>query len=184
LERSNEEKKEFSIMKKILILSSIILLFLWITVVFAQDAQQEKETRILAAISFQDVIVIWFAGMLGGLANSLLAGEGWKSALVPNILLGGIAALIIYFLGGNELNPPKQVGAALLSGIGGSNIINSLRQRALMVLQNQAINSLTETTNKLLKAVETMTKIDEGGEHHETDDERNTKQETETGNQR
>ncbi|MFQ6040061.1 MAG: hypothetical protein ACE5PV_04325 [Candidatus Poribacteria bacterium] len=171
-------------MKKKIILSSIILLLLLIAVAFAQNVQQEKETGILKAINFLDVIIIWFAGMLGGFANSLLDSERWKSVLLPNILLGGIAALIIYFLGGNELEPPKQVGAALLSGIAGSNIINTLRQRALMALQNGAINSMTETTNKLLKAVETMTKIDEGDEYHGIADERNTKQETETGNQR
>ena len=177
-----DKKPRLFIMKKRLILSSIIFLLLGFAVAFAQDAQQEKETRILEAISFQDVIVIWFAGMLGGLANSFLDSEGWRYTLVANLLLGGIAALVIYFLGGNELNPSKQVGAALLSGIGGSNLINNLKQRALMILQNQAINSLTETSNKLLKAVETMTKIGEGGERYEIDDERNTNHETETRN--
>lgn len=173
----------FSIMKNYLILSSIILLFLWIAMVFAQDAQQEKETSILEAISFQDVVVIWFAGMLGGLANSLLVGEGWRSTLVSNLLLGGIAALVIYFLGGNELEPPKQVGAALLSGIGGSNIINSLRQQAVMGLRNQTISSMSEITDKLSKIVENVTTIDEGGEDYEITDERNTRQDTQTGNQ-
>ena len=168
-------------MKKRLIVS--ITFIVCIAVVFAQDNAQSETKSIVESIRLQDVIIIWFAGMLGGAANSLLDREGWKSALILNLLLGGIAALIIYFLGGNELTPPKQVGAALLSGIGGSNIITSLRQQTLIVRKNRAITKLSDTTDRFLQVVDTATAIEEGGENNESADERNPTQETETGNQ-
>ena len=95
-------------------------------------------------------------GMLGGVANSLLVEEGfvlphlvrienrtvWKPGFLSNILLGGIAALATYALGASELKP---LGIALISGVGGGNILVSLMQKQETTLLKTRIDTLQET---------------------------------------
>ena len=85
--------------------------------------------------------MIAIAGMIGGIANTLIDLKLWKEVWLPNLGLGAIAALLVYFLGANELDAPKQMGAALLAGLGGGSLITTFKQRAL---QSQTINELSE----------------------------------------
>jgi len=134
-----------------LMLVCIIILLLWFTIVLVADSQQEKE-RILASIDFWDVIIIWLMGVLGGLANSFVEREFWGIGLVCNLVLGGIAALVVYFLVSSELSPLRQIGIALVSGIGGGRIITNLKQRADMLLKDKTIESFRETIQGLLES--------------------------------
>lgn len=83
-------------------------------------------------------------GMIGGVANSLLVEEGfakprriikghdkvvWNPGFIGNVILGAIAAMATYLLGASELKLLSQLGIALVSGIGGGNVLNSLRQK-------------------------------------------------------
>jgi ABC-type Mn2+/Zn2+ transport system permease subunit len=102
--------------------------------------------------------VLWsiVVGMLGGVANSLLIEEGfviphwvrqqnctvWKPGFLSNIVLGGIAALATYFLGASELKPLSQLGIALISGMGGGNILVSLMQKQETALLKTRVDTL------------------------------------------
>jgi hypothetical protein len=102
--------------------------------------------------------VLWsiVVGMLGGVANSLLIEEGfviphwvrqqnctvWKPGFLSNIVLGGIAALATYFLGASELKPLGQLGIALISGMGGGNILMSLMQKQETALLKTRVDTL------------------------------------------
>ena len=95
-------------------------------------------------------------GMLGGVANSLLVEEGfvlphfirhqnhtvWKPGFLSNIVLGGIAALATYALGASELKPLGQLGIALISGVGGGNILVSLMQKQETALLKTRVDTL------------------------------------------
>lgn len=97
-------------------------------------------------------------GMLGGVANSLLVEEGfvlphlvrlenrtvWKPGFLSNIALGGIAALATYALGASELRPLGQLGIALISGVGGGNILVSLMQKQETALLKTRVDTLTQ----------------------------------------
>jgi len=99
-------------------------------------------------------------GMLGGgVANSLLVEEGfvlphlvridnrtvWKPGFLSNISLGGIAALATYALGASELKPLGQLGIALISGIGGGNILVSLMQKQETALLKTRLDTMEGT---------------------------------------
>jgi uncharacterized membrane protein YeaQ/YmgE (transglycosylase-associated protein family) len=104
--------------------------------------------------------VLWsiVVGMLGGVANSLLVEEGfvlphlvrlenrtvWKPGFLSNIILGGIAALATYALGASELKPLGQLGIALISGVGGGNILVSLMQKQETALLKSRVDTLTQ----------------------------------------
>jgi len=133
--------------------------------VFADDSRQGEGTKILESINLQDVMVIWFAGMLGGLANSFVEKEGWGVDLLYNLILGGIAALVIYLMAGNELTPSKQVGAALLSGIGGGRIITNLKQRLSLASLGDMTERQTKLSGELSETIEKIT--NEGDEGYE-----------------
>ncbi len=95
-------------------------------------------------------------GMLGGVANSLLVEEGfvlphlvrienrtvWKPGFLSNISLGGIPALATYALGASELKPLGQLGIALISGIGGGNILVSLMQKQETALLKTRLDTM------------------------------------------
>lgn len=95
-------------------------------------------------------------GMLGGVANSLLVEEGfvlphlvrlenravWKPGFLSNIVLGGIAAPATYALGASELKPLGQLGIALISGVGGGNILVSLMQKQETALLKTRVDTL------------------------------------------
>lgn len=83
-------------------------------------------------------------GIIGGVANSLLIEEGfalplvvvdkqnrrvWRPGFISNIVLGAIAALATYLLGAYKLELLNQLGIALVSGIGGGNVLTSLMQK-------------------------------------------------------
>ncbi len=91
-------------------------------------------------------MMLWsiLMGAVGGVANSLLLEDGfalpfvavkekdqrvWKLGFVSNILLGAIAALATYLLGAYKLEPLNQLGIALVSGIGGGNVLVSFMQK-------------------------------------------------------
>ena len=85
------------------------------------------------------IVVCALLGMLGGIANCLLLDNGfalprliqvgenkrvWNPGFFGNVLLGGIAALVVYFLGGSALPQANQWGVSLVSGIGGASLPN------------------------------------------------------------
>jgi hypothetical protein len=97
--------------------------------------------------------------MLGGVANSLLVEEGfvlprivrdkdrtvWKAGFLSNVFLGGVAALATYALGASELSSLKQLVIALLSGVGGGNILVSLMQKQETALLKTRVDTLQAT---------------------------------------
>lgn len=126
-------------------------------------------------INLIDVGIILFAGMVGGLANSFLTAEEWKSVLIPNLVLGGVAALLLYFLGGSELDPMRQIGTALLAGLGGGNLLTSLRQRLLLRLQEQKEQDLGETSEEVVDLLKHVTEaLRERRNHDDANNQRNT----------
>jgi hypothetical protein len=102
--------------------------------------------------------VFWsiLVGILGGVANSLLVEEGfviprivrykdrtvWKAGFLSNVFLGGIAALATYALGASELKPLGQLGIALISGVGGGNVLVSLMQKQETALLKTRVDTL------------------------------------------
>ena len=83
-------------------------------------------------------------GMLGGLANSLLLENGfalprivlleggkrvWNPGFIGNLILGAIAALVVFMLGGSALPSLNAFGVSIVSGIGGGNLLTSIVQK-------------------------------------------------------
>ena len=86
---------------------------------------------------------VFAIGIVGGVANSILVESGfvtprmvrykdrtiWMPGCLGNFLLGGIAALATYWLGASKLEIGSQLGIALISGLGGGNVLTSLMQK-------------------------------------------------------
>ena len=108
-------------------------------------------------------------GVIGGVANSLLLEEGfalpftavkgqnqrvWHAGFISNVLLGAIAALATYLLGAYKLELLNQLGIALVSGIGGGNVLTSLMQKqqtTVLKAQMEALEQALKTATALLK---------------------------------
>jgi len=103
-------------------------------------------------------------GMLGGVANSLLLKDGFvfpkvipigenRSLFDPgvfgNLLLGGIAALATHLLGASHLEFFNQLGLALVSGVGGGNVLTSLLQKHETGILKAQMDALEKTVNRL-----------------------------------
>ena len=103
-------------------------------------------------------------GILGGVANSLLVEEGfvmprivrdkertvWKAGFLSNVFLGGVAALATYALGASELTLLRQLGIALVSGVGGGNILVSLMQKQETALLKSRVDTLQAAVRGVL----------------------------------
>ncbi len=105
-------------------------------------------------------------GAIGGVANSLLVEEGfakprrvfkdqnktvWNPGFLGNIILGAIAAMATYLLGASELKPLNQWGIALVSGVGGGNLLNSLRQKQETSILKAQIETLAEAVRRAME---------------------------------
>ncbi len=101
---------------------------------------------------------------VGGVANSLLLEEGsallfvlvkehnrrvWHAGFLSNILLGAIAALATYLLGAYKLELLNQLGIALVSGIGGGNVLTSLMQKQQATVLKAQMEALEEAIRKV-----------------------------------
>ena len=109
--------------------------------------------------------IVWsvLMGVVGGVANSLLLEEGfalpfvlvkehnrrvWHAGFLSNVLLGAIAALATYLLGAYKLELLNQLGIALVSGIGGGNVLTSLMQKQQASALKAEMEALHETIKK------------------------------------
>jgi len=105
-------------------------------------------------------------GVLGGVANSLLLEGGfvvphlsqeekrgtiWMPGFLGNMALGGIAALATHWLGAARLEISSQLGIALLSGVGGGNVLTSLLQKHETVILRAQMEGLERTIKELGK---------------------------------
>jgi hypothetical protein len=105
-------------------------------------------------------------GMLGGVANSLLVEEGFvlpqlrneekkgkifRPGFIGNMVLGGIAALATYLLGASRLEFLSQLGIALVSGVGGGNVLTSLMQKQETGVLKAQMEGLERTIRQLGK---------------------------------
>ena len=112
-----------------------------------------------------NILLISVLGILGGLGNSLLLQDGYylprmvmkeqdlrvfQPGFLGNILLGIIASLITYFLGASKIDAGGQFGIALISGVGGGNIITSILQRFETVTLNAKIKVLEDALKKAI----------------------------------
>lgn len=102
-------------------------------------------------------------GVIGGVANSLLLEDGfalpfvvvkehnrrvWNPGFFSNVLLGAIAALATYLLGAYKLELLNQLGIALVSGIGGGNVLTSLMQKQQTSILKAQMEALEEAVKK------------------------------------
>jgi hypothetical protein len=98
---------------------------------------------------------------LGGLANSLLLHDSfavphvirtggrtsWNPGFLGNVFLGALAALVTYALDPGDRFGARQVGIAVLSGIGGTSILTAwMQQRDIRILEskNEALSDTIE----------------------------------------
>ena len=101
-------------------------------------------------------------GIIGGVANSLLIEDGfalplvvvdkqnrrvWRPGFISNIVLGAIAALATYLLGAYKLELFNQLGIALVSGVGGGNVLTSLMQKQ----QSNVLKAQMEALEEVLR---------------------------------
>jgi hypothetical protein len=101
-------------------------------------------------------------GIIGGLANSLLIEDGfalplvvvdkqnrrvWRPGFISNVLLGAIAALATFLLGAYKLELFNQLGIALVSGVGGGNVLASLMQKQ----QSNVLKAQMEALEEVLR---------------------------------
>lgn len=106
---------------------------------------------------------VFLMGMLGGVANSLLLEDGFvyprkvvrskdRTLIDPgvfgNLLLGGITALTTNLLGASHLELSNQLGIALVSGVGGGNILTSLLQKYETGILKAQMEALEKTVKR------------------------------------
>lgn len=106
-----------------------------------------------------------FFGAVGGVANCILVHEGFslprfvkkesgERLLTPGfvgpLLLGMIAALATYLLGTIKLEEASQRGIALISGLGGGNVLTSLLQRQQTAILGAKIEAVDQLVKKLM----------------------------------
>ncbi len=105
--------------------------------------------RIFESVNIYDMIIIFLAGVIGGVAISLLEYQEERDKneefewgyFWGKLILGGISAIIVYCWFGYEIAPLKRIGTALLAGVGGSHIIATVRER---IIQTETIENLKE----------------------------------------
>lgn len=123
------------------------------------------------------VVLMFLSGVCGGLVNAIIAEGGLKSShrkklsdggsiWIPgwqgNLLIGGIASIVIWGLYGNihmshDEEVIRQAIGGLLAGAGGGRIItNEVEKRLLTV---RAAN-LEESTQNMVDVVEKITKAE------------------------
>ena len=120
------------------------------------------------AVFFATATMCWviLIGVIGGVANCLLVeggfvypqltseekkGKIWRPGFFGNVLLGGIAALATYLLGASRLDFLSQLGIALLSGLGGGNVLASLMQKYEIGVLKAQMDGLERTIRELGK---------------------------------
>lgn len=112
------------------------------------------------------MVWMFLIGVLGGVANSLLVeggfvfpqmaneekkGKVWKPGFFGNMILGGIAALATFLLGASRLDFFSQLGIALVSGVGGGNVLASLMQKQEIGVLKAQMEGLERTILRLGK---------------------------------
>jgi hypothetical protein len=97
-------------------------------------------------------------GLIGGLGNSLLmqgnfavprviktdGRTSWDPGFLGNMFLGALAALVTYALDPGDKFSVRQVGIAVLSGIGGASILTEWMQRKdirILEIKNEALSN-------------------------------------------
>ncbi len=103
-------------------------------------------------------------GAVGGVANCILVHDGFslprvvkketgEILLTPGfagpLLLGMIAALATYLLGASKLEEASQHGIALISGLGGGNVLTSLLQRQQTAILGEKVQQMEQTLKNL-----------------------------------
>lgn len=105
-------------------------------------------------------------GVLGGLANCLLLQGGWlrpqgvntdkgwmlSPGFLTPVFLGAIAALVTDFLGGAKLpDDGSRWALAILSGLGGGNVLSSLLQKQETAVLKTQMDVLQQTLASALR---------------------------------
>jgi hypothetical protein len=113
-------------------------------------------------------LYIVLVGIVGGVANGLLLQGGLSLPQIVKtdkgskvdlgffspIVLGAVAALATDFLGGGKLaEDPSRIGLALLSGIGGGNVLSSLLQKQETAVLKTQMDALQQALASALKPV-------------------------------
>jgi hypothetical protein len=75
----------------------------------------------------------------------------WRPGFISNIALGALAALATYLLGAYKLGLFNQLGIALVSGIGGGNVLTSLMQKQQSNVLKAQMEALEEALRKAIK---------------------------------
>jgi hypothetical protein len=100
-------------------------------------------------------------GAIGGTANSLLVHgafavpylhekdgrQSWDPGFLGNIFLGALAALVTYALDPGDKFGARQLGIAVLSGVGGASVLTGWMQRkdiGMLEIKNEALSKTIE----------------------------------------
>lgn len=111
----------------------------------------------------QNIVVTLLFGALGGVANCILVYEGFSlprlvkrdsgerlltAGFLGPLVLGMVAALATYLLGTSKLEELNQWGIALISGVGGGNVLMSLLQRQETTTLKTQVEQMQEVIKK------------------------------------
>lgn len=106
---------------------------------------------------FYDFIIAFLLGAFGGFIAELIENKGtlksitkpvptentWNLGFWSNVLIGGAAAFVIFFIM-SETDPYKFVGSAVLAGVGGSAVLISIKEQFIA----STLKRLTEQANQ------------------------------------
>lgn len=104
-----------------------------------------------------DLLIAFILGAFGGFVAELIENKGnlrsitkltspertWNLGLWSNVIIGGAAALVIFFMIG-ETDAYKFVGSAVLAGVGGSAVLVAVKEQFIASL----LKRLTEQANQ------------------------------------
>jgi len=106
---------------------------------------------------FLDIVIAFIFGAFGGFVAELIENKGnlknitklaspdntWNLGLWSNVIIGGAAALAIFFIMA-ETDVYKFVGSAVLAGVGGSALLVAIKEQYISSLKSR----LTEQANQ------------------------------------
>lgn len=113
-----------------------------------------------------DLLLVGGMGVLGAVANCILVEGGFaiprKVAKDSNrvvidlgflgtILLGAVAAVATYLLGTSTLSAARQLGIAVIAGVGGGNVLTSLAQKQEAQILKAQMDALDAALREALK---------------------------------
>jgi hypothetical protein len=120
-------------------------------------------------VVWQSILVMFVAGLVGGLGNALLVDRGlrlprkegdiWQPGFLGNMVIGGLAAVLMWglytagqaVLTGNYTPSVQEIVGSIVAGLGGARVLTAELDKQL--LRKTAVDAATAPASPELAAI-------------------------------